>query len=101
MKITQRQAKYLRDRLEEIRKSKPSYHQEVQANEPARVTAAKKLIEHNTEIVEVWEKSLSERKRKRNLEIGDIANKCRRIIEFGESEAALKALDEFAAKDFQ
>jgi hypothetical protein len=99
-KPTQLELKYLCDRLESIRRAKPRRYEPIKMQEPRDVIAARKQIERSTVVIDAWGEKLSERGKQRDQNLSKAYDACRRLIEFGDAAAALKALDEFESKEF-
>lgn len=99
--MTLRQLQYLRERLSDIRRSKPSNYEPItRTKEPREVRLAKAQIAKLSDLVQQWEDGFEELRDKRNEAIAKDVAECRRLIEFGNAQEALKALDAFQAKKY-
>ena|ERR1700677_2806517 len=98
--MTQRQQKFLLDRLSELRQTKPNKYSRVDLPEPEPVKRARKQIDAAREVIDKHEKKVRDATDKRNDEIMVAAGKIKQVILFGEAKDAIKMLDDFQKKVF-
>lgn len=98
--MTKEQQRYLNDRLNEVRQTKPRGYDSVKLPKPAAVLAAESAQRKAALVIRRFEKKCEVARKKRNELVDATVSEIRRIILFGDAKAALKALDRFAAKKF-
>jgi hypothetical protein len=100
MAMTQKKQRFLFERLEQVRSSKPSRWDGPKLPETDAVKAAKKRIKHDTEIVRAHDKRASEVAKKRSDDISDTVMVIKGAILFGDADKALKMIEAFSKKKF-
>jgi hypothetical protein len=100
MGITQKQQKYLTERLVEVRRSKPGLYEEIEFPKPEVIEAAEKEIARLNKIVERHERSRRKAREMRAKAISDAYDKAKRAILFGDVKEALSAIDAFQNRKF-
>lgn len=101
MAISQRQQRYLLDRLQEARCSKPvEYSESEDYRPPAKVVLANRQIEKLKKIVSEHEQSRRKVRKARNEKIVDAYTVVKETILFGDEKKALAALKAFENRKF-
>jgi hypothetical protein len=97
---TRSQQKFLLDRLQTIRNSKPSRYEEVQVAVPAKVKQAKRQITVSQNIVNAHNNLLSRMQSKRYEKVVAFYMEVKQLILFGDAKSVIKALDKFENTKF-
>lgn len=100
MAITQKQQRFLFERLDQVKNSKPSRYDSPSIPETPAVKAARQRIEKDNEIVKAHEKKSLQYKTRRSQEIADTVMVIKEAILFGDPDKARKMIDAFDKKKF-
>ena len=100
MPITQRQQKFLLDRLESIRASKPREWDPLVVPESDAVKAARKQLDQASKIISKYGKKVADLKKKRNAKLTADVIRVKQAILFGDQWAAIRLLNEFEKRTF-
>lgn len=100
MPITKEQQKFLKSRLEVILSDKPGRWDKVEIPDTAAVKKARLTLESANKIIAGHEKKMADMTKARKTAISKMYTDCGQIIQFGNPETAIKALDNFEATKF-
>jgi len=100
MPITKDQQKFLKGRLESILSDKPSRYESVELPDTPAVKKARKDFEAAQAIISAHKKRSDQMNKDRRAAIMKAYNTCGQIIQFGNPDAAIKALDAFEATTY-
>jgi tRNA A22 N-methylase len=94
------QQRFLLNRLDEVRRAKPSRYDAPKITEPKHVIAARLAQTKAKQVLEKWQKTIDRTKNTRNTAIDKAFNEAKTAILFSPSEDAIKAIDRFEAMKF-
>lgn len=100
MPITQRQTRFLLDRLEGIRNSKPNGWDDVKLPESPAVKRARKQLTAANSVIKAYDARKNTIRTKRNESIRTEAANIKQTILFGDTKNALSLLDSFEKKSY-
>lgn len=93
--MNEKQRRFLIERLEAARATKPRQWDPTGVPVPATVKAAQAAIEKANRVVSGWESRVRVLQRKRTNAISEAFIEAKKVILFGEPKASLKAVDKF------
>jgi hypothetical protein len=100
MPISKEQQKFLKGRLESIHSEKPGRWEEVQLEDTPAVKKARRDLASAQAIIDAHKKKKETMSKDRRAAILKAYNRCGQIIQFGNPDAAIKAIDEYEATKF-
>jgi hypothetical protein len=100
MAINQQQRKFLLDRLEGIRSSKPSTYESVKLPDTARVKKARKQMAAAKRIVDGHQTRIENLRKKRNDAVRAAMAEAKQAVLFGDEKKAIGVIDAFEKRVF-
>lgn len=100
MPTTQKQQRFLLDRLEGIRNSKPTHWDCCKVPDTAAVKLARKQVAAANAIIKAHDRKAETRRKKRNDAIRVTVANIKQVILFGDAKTAISLLNSFEKKTF-
>jgi hypothetical protein len=98
--LNQQQRKFLLDRLEAIRVSKPTTYSSVNVLETPAVKNARKQIESASKVIKEHDKKIDGLRKQRNERIRATVTEIKQAVLFGDAKGVIAMLDDFEKKTF-